>query len=106
MTDFVFVYIPTSNPEEADHIGHALLEKRLTACVNTFPHMHSQYLWKDSIQKENESVLIVKTKRSLLERVKNEVQKIHSYECPCIICIPIENINTAYKDFLEKNLET
>ena len=101
--NFIFVYITNPTKEEAKKIAKYLLEKKLIACANIFP-IDSLYLWKGKIADENEFVLIVKTTEDKFEKVKNEVEKMHSYSIPCVIKIPVSS-NKKYFDWLISNLE-
>lgn len=96
----VSVYITTSNKEEANRIGKAIVEQRLAACANIFDSMHSIYWWKGKIEEEKEAVLILKTKETLVDQLTEEVKKLHSYKVPCIVAWPIINGNEAYLDWI------
>jgi periplasmic divalent cation tolerance protein len=96
--EFVFVYITAKDKDEARKIGKAIVEKRLTACVNILDGMNSMYWWNGKIEDDNEAVIIAKTKGSLLNELITEVKSVHSYSCPCIVALPVLNGN---KDFLD-----
>jgi periplasmic divalent cation tolerance protein len=96
----MMIYITVKNAQEAEAIGSALVEKRLVACVNIIDNMKSIYRWKGAIERENEAVLIAKTKESLVEKVISAVKELHSYEVPCIEAIPIVNGNPAYLQWI------
>lgn len=98
-----FIYITNPTEEEAEKIAKHLLYKKLIACANIFP-IHSLYLWKGKIADENEFVLIAKTNETNFEKVKNEVEKIHTYTIPCIIKIPVSS-NKKYFDWLKRKLK-
>ncbi|MBU2635343.1 divalent-cation tolerance protein CutA [Patescibacteria group bacterium] len=98
--NFIFVYITNPTKKEAKKIAKHLLKKRLIACANIFP-INSLYWWEGKIADENEFVLIAKTIEANFEKVKKEVEKIHSYKTPCIIKIPVSS-NKKYFDWLKK----
>ena len=100
--DFILIYITNPNREEARRIATYLLEKKLVACGNIFP-INSLYRWEGKIADENEFVLLVKTIPANFEKVKNEVEKIHSYECPCVIRIPVSS-NEKYSEWLRSQV--
>ena len=81
---------------EAKKIGRMLLEKRLAACVNLLDAVQSMYWWEETIQESREVVLIAKTTRQMVSAVTAAVKEIHSYECPCIVSLPIEAGNPAF----------
>ena len=101
--NFIFIYITNPTKEEASKVAKHLLEKKLIACANIYP-INSIYWWKGKITEETEVVLIAKTLESNFEKVKSEVEKIHSYKVPCIIKIPVSS-NKKYFDWLKGELE-
>ena len=101
--NFIFVYITNPTKKEAKKIANRLLKKKLIACANVFP-INSLYWWEGKIVDENEFVLIAKTSDANFEKVKKEVEKIHSYKIPCIIKIPVSS-NKEYFDWLKKEIK-
>jgi len=101
--DFVFVYITNPTKKEAKKIAKHLLKKKLIACGNIFP-INSLYWWQGKIVDDNEFVLIAKTTKTNFKKVKNEVEKIHSYKIPCIIKIPVSS-NKKYFNWLKKEIK-
>lgn len=100
-----FVYITTGSREEARRIGRALVEERLAACVNILDGMNSFYWWEGAVQDDQETVLIAKTRDRLQERLTARVRELHSYDCPCVVALPIEGGNPAYLDWLAAETE-
>lgn len=96
--EFALVYITTKNKAEALKIGCALIKDRLAACVNIIESMTSIYNWEGKIHQDNETILIAKTRQSLVKKLIKRVKELHSYECPCIVAVPIIEGN---KDFLQ-----
>lgn len=92
----VFVYITNPTKAEAEKIAKHLLKKKLIACANIFP-IDSLYRWKGRVVRNKEFVLIVKTTKSNFERVRREVESVHSYSIPCIIKIPVSPNKKYYK---------
>ena len=96
------VYITCRDSGEAERIGKALVGKRLAACANIIPGMRSIFWWKGKLNKEEESILLLKTRESLVKRITEEVKKIHSYSNPCIISLPISQGSPEYLEWIEK----
>jgi len=90
------VYMTAGSVEEARAIGASLVERRLAACVNILPGMLSQYRWEGSVQTDEETVLIAKTRSDLVDALTGHVREIHSYDCPCIVALPIRGGNPAF----------
>ena len=86
---FTFFYVTAKDKREARHISKYLLQKRLIACANLFP-IESLYWWKGKIVEGKEIVLILKTIKSKVVQVRQEIEKLHSYEIPCITEIEVK----------------
>jgi len=97
MTDKRVVLVTCSSAREAKRIGRALVEARLAACANIFSApVLSIYRWKGKVESARESLLILKTtKRKFLE-LQSAVERIHSYEVPEIVALPIAEGSEAY----------
>ena len=84
-----FIYMTAGNKAEAQKIAKALVENRLAACVNILENMQSVYRWENEIQEDTEVVLIAKTTERLVSELIEKVKSLHSYDCPCIVSLPI-----------------
>ncbi len=93
-----FVYMTAGSKAEAQKIGNALVEHRLAACVNILDNMQSIYRWKERIQQDAEVVIIAKTTDNLVSALVDRVKSLHSYDCPCIVSLPILD---GYPPFLD-----
>jgi periplasmic divalent cation tolerance protein len=93
-----WIYMTAGNMEEAVKVGKVLLEEKLAACINIIDNMRSMYVWKGKIQNEQEVVVIAKTTEEKIPALIETVKSVHSYECPCIIAIPVES---GYLPFME-----
>lgn len=101
--NFIFIYITNPTKKEARKIARYLLKKRLIACANIFP-INNLYWWQGKIVDDNEFVLIAKTTKNNFEKVKKEVEKIHSYKIPCVIKIPVSS-NKNFFDWLKGTIK-
>ena len=99
----ILAYITCKDGEQADSIGRVLLDKKLAGCVNIFP-IASMYLWKGKIGEGSEVVLLAKTTEAKYNDVVKEVERVHSYDIPCIMKIPVA-CNKKYKDWLESEIK-
>lgn len=98
----IFLYVTARNKVEAVKISHHLLAKKLIACANIFP-VTSIYEWKRKIHDEAEVVMILKTLKTKSAVVRKELEKVHSYEVPCIAEIDVK-FNDAYADWIRGQL--
>jgi periplasmic divalent cation tolerance protein len=92
----VFVYTTYPSLVEAEKAGRAIVEQRLAACVNILPGMVSHYWWEGKIERSEEVVMIIKTRASLADRVRDAVKAGHSYTTPAILVIPLESVEETY----------
>ncbi len=99
--NFIVVFISAKDTDEAQKIAKALVKRRQAACVNIVPEVNSHFWWKDKLASTQESLLIVKTKESLLPEVIKSVKKIHSYSLPEIIALPVIGGSRDYLEWLD-----
>ncbi|MFO7899221.1 MAG: divalent-cation tolerance protein CutA [Planctomycetota bacterium] len=85
-----FVYITASDADEAGRIARAIVDERLAACANVIDGVRSIYWWQGEVQDDAEAVLIAKTRRELVPALIDRVVELHSYDCPCVVTLPIE----------------
>lgn len=79
----------TAPPSKAEVMARSLVEKRLCACANVIAAVKSFYYWKDELQNEVESLIIVKTTHQRIDDLINYVKQVHPYETPEIITVPV-----------------
>ena len=95
-SDKVVVFITAGTEQEADNIARLLVEQRKAACASILPKVHSLFWWHGKLDSAEETLLIVKTRTSLLPQVIDMVEKAHSYDVPEIIALPIIGGNERY----------
>ena len=98
--DFAIILTTASAVEAGQSIANTLVEKQLAACVNIIPNISSVYRWEGQIQSETEVLLLIKTTKDLEAKVYREVQKVHSYDTPELITLPITNGSKTYLDWM------
>ena len=94
------IYITAGSLDEAKTIGKELVSSRLAACANIIDNINSVYWWEGEIQDDREVIVVAKTKASLVPELIDKVKSIHSYECPCIVSLPIIEGNRAFLDWI------
>ena len=105
MTDKVVVLVTCGTPREANRIAAELVERRLAACVNVLgTRVRSIYRWKGKVGTAAEYLLLIKTARRKLPGLRAAVKRLHSYEVPEIIALPIVEGSLAYLRWLEQCL--
>jgi len=104
MTDKIVVLTTCTSDEEAARIARAVVEKRLAACVSVMPAVRSFYRWKGVIEDDQESLMVIKSSRALFDQLRVEIEKLHSYELPEVIAVPIVDGSEGYLEWLDREL--
>lgn len=99
----VWGYVTAKDLTEAESIANELVKTGLAACVNLLPGMKSIYRWQGKVERAEEVVIVVKTRTELRASVTERIKKMHSYDCPCVIFLPIEGGNPDYLKWLVDN---
>lgn len=88
-----------------EQLAQNLVEARLAACVNLLPAVTSFYRWQGKIQKDAECLLLIKTRRDRFVALCETLRRLHPYELPEIIAVPLIAGLPAYLSWLDQNLE-
>ncbi|HIJ56765.1 MAG TPA: divalent-cation tolerance protein CutA [Deltaproteobacteria bacterium] len=99
------VYMTAGSKDEARTIGKALVEGKLAACVNIIEPMHSIYMWEGELQEDTEVVLIAKTTEGRVQELIDTVRSLHSYDCPCVLAVPVRTGNQAFLDWIRESVD-
>ena len=97
------VLTTAGSPEEARKIAHALVERRLAACVNIVPQIESVYRWQGKVESAAEWLLVIKTKADLFEQVRDAIKELHSYDLPECIMLEVAGGSEEYLKWIEEN---
>lgn len=100
MTDKIVVLSTCASAEEAEKIARGLIEIRVAACVNVLAGARSFYRWKGAIEDTGEWLLIIKTSRAQFDSLRAELERLHSYEVPEIVALPIVDGAPNYLNWL------
>lgn len=98
------VFITASNKDEARKIATSLVEENLAACVSIIPKILSIYRWEGKVAEEEELLLIAKTSEEKFAALSQAVKKLHSYETPEIIAVPVVDGLKSYLDWIDESL--
>ncbi len=105
MTDKFVVLVTCSGAAEARRIARAAVGARLAACVNILPGaIQSIYRWKGKVESARERLLLIKTSRKRLAKLQATVERLHSYDVPEFIALPIAAGSPAYLAWLDECL--
>ena len=100
----VVILTTAANEEEAHSIAELLLNQRTAACINVVPGVDSLFWWQGKLDSAKESILVIKTRASLVPEIVEIVKKVHSYEIPEIIALPITSGNADYLEWIDSNV--
>lgn len=93
-----------ADPEVGRRLADGLLERRLAACVQMLP-IQSAYRWKGAIQREAETLMLIKTRAARYPAVEAFIRSVHDYETPEIVWVPIAGGAAAYLEWLAAETE-
>ena len=100
---FIVIFITAKNSREANKIATKLMEEKLIACANIVKGVSSIFRWQGKVDKANETLLILKSKKSCFKKLVKVVKKYHSYDVPEIIALPIVDGCKDYLNWVKKN---
>ncbi len=104
MTDKIVVLTACDSRESATTLARGLVEHRVAACVNIVPGAHSIYHWKGKIEEAAEWLLVIKSRRDLFPALRAAVEKLHTYEVPELIALPVVEGSQPYLAWLDREL--
>jgi periplasmic divalent cation tolerance protein len=104
MNEFITVFVTTSSFEEAEKIVTSLVCEKLAACGNIVKKITSIYMWKDKLCRDDEVLIILKTRKQKFEDLAKRVKVLHSYEVPEIIALPIIEGWKEYLDWVSNSI--
>jgi len=96
-------FVTTGNLANAQKIANLLVEKKLAACVSIIPQVKSIYWWQNKIEKTDEFLLIIKSRKNLYKDIIQLIKENHTYTVPEVIFMDIVNGNQEYLDWIGAN---
>lgn len=99
---YCLINCTVNSKKEAVEISKHLVKKKLIACCNIIPSVTSVYEWDNKINEDNEFLMVMKTETELFQKIETEIKKMHTYDVPEIICIPVINGSRKYLDWIDE----
>lgn len=96
----LLVLTTCASADEAQSLAASLVEQRLAACVNTLGQVQSTYRWQGRVEREQESLLVIKTTDARLAEVEQIIRERSSYELPEVVAIPVQGGSASYLGWL------
>ncbi|MFY9550556.1 MAG: divalent-cation tolerance protein CutA [Thermoanaerobaculia bacterium] len=100
--DLMVVVTSVGTEEQALDVAHALVRARRAACVNIIPNVHSVYRWKGRVCDDGEMLLIVKTRASNFEAVRETIHRVNTYELPEVLAYRVDWASPGFASWIEK----
>ena len=94
------LYVTAGSADDALAIGRALVDEGLAACANVLPGTIAVYRWEGAVQQEPEAVLIVKTRRDLVDAATARIVAIHGYDCPCLLAFDVAGGHAPFIEWI------
>lgn len=96
MEEILHITTTADKKETVETIGRSLVERRLASCAQIMGPIKSIYRWKGNVKETEEWVCVIKSRKSLYEKIEEEIRRLHPYELPEILAVGIENALPAY----------
>jgi periplasmic divalent cation tolerance protein len=100
-TDYIQVVTTTPRREDAETIASALVVERLAACVQVSGPITSTYRWKGAVETSQEWQCWAKSRRELFTQIQETIRRLHPYEEPEILALPILEGSLSYLKWID-----
>jgi len=100
LNDYIIILVTSKDKQEAEKISQLLLKERLIACANIVSPVTSFFHWVGKIERAEECLVVMKSRRDLFGQVAEHVKRVHSYEVPEVLAVPIVDSSKAYLDWM------
>jgi periplasmic divalent cation tolerance protein len=104
VSERVVAFSTVGSAGDAERIARALVERRLAACVNVVSGVVSVYRWKGEVRRDEERLLVLKTRAEKLEALREALVELHPYELPELVALPIEAGHAPYLAWLDESV--
>ncbi len=102
--EYCLIQITFGNKKEVKITQEKLLQERLVSSCQVL-NCNSIWRWKKDIEKSKEYILLLKTKKYLVNKIYNIVKGIHSYECFEFLVFDISSPSTKYLNWIDEETE-
>jgi periplasmic divalent cation tolerance protein len=100
MDELADITITGTDAEWLATFTRSLVEDRLAACGNIVPQVRSIYAWQGTIEDDQEALVILHTRKSLVPRIIERTNKEHPYDTPQIIVLSVVDANPDYRNWI------
>lgn len=99
----IVIFVTAKDGAQANKIAEKLVAEKLVACANIVPGVQSIFRWEGKVDRAQEVLLILKSRRRHFPAIVKSVQALHSYDVPEVIALPIIEGNKDYLNWLTKS---
>ena len=85
--------------------GSFACDAGLVACGNLIPSVRSIYRWQGKVEDASEVLCVLKTRADRVEELIAELARIHPYDVPEILVLPVVAGAHAYLDWVRGECE-
>ena len=96
----VVVLTTLPSAEDARSLVRSLVTDGLVACGTILDQAHSIYRWQGKLEETSEALVILKTQSSCWDGLRSAIQKLHPYDLPELLALPVEAGLPAYLDWV------
>ncbi|RMF18998.1 MAG: divalent-cation tolerance protein CutA [Candidatus Dadabacteria bacterium] len=95
-TDICVALASAPDRRVAERIASTIVEEHLAACVNIVAGIVSIYRWQDTMHREPEVLLVIKTTCEAFDALSRRISELHPYDIPEVLQLPVQNGLTDY----------
>lgn len=104
--EILLVITNLPNRAAAERIAETLVTEKLAACVNILAECTSIYHWQGKLERASEVPLLIKTTREAYPQLESMLRRMHNYELPEIIALPISAGLPEYLNWVFQETQT
>jgi periplasmic divalent cation tolerance protein len=104
VSDHCLVLSTVASLEDGERVARALVDRRVAACVNVLPGLTSFYRWEGEVQRDEERLLVIKTRTDRFEELRSALVALHPYEVPEVVALPITAGHAPYLAWLDESV--
>jgi len=104
MPSALVVLVTCPSRRHAATLATALVRRRLAACVNLVPDVHSVFWWNGKIDRARETLLVIKTTAARFEALRRAVRALHPYDVPEILALPVRRGHPPYLQWIRHSV--
>ena len=102
MDKYIIIFSTVPTKDAGNEIADKLIGEELAACVNIIPGIESIYKWKGDICRESELLLVIKSRESLFDSIKEKILSMHPYELPEVVSFQISDGHDQYLKWIDE----